>query len=102
MPWPVLLAFLRLGTHQAVFPRPLSLDAAVDQVRNWLRQPVVTVLEPGPRHLEILAGLLSEAGVGGNLVSEAHLAALAIESNGELVSFDRDFGRFVGLRWSHP
>ena len=102
MPWPVLLAFLRLGTHQAVFPRPLSLDAAIDQVRRWLRQPVVAIIEPGPRHLEILADLLSEAGVGGNLVSDAPLAALAIEANGELVSFDRDFGRFAGLRWSHP
>ncbi len=102
LPWPVLLAFLRLGTHPAVFPRPLSLASAIDQVRSWLRQPVVTIIEPGSRHLEILAGLLSEAGVGGNLVSDAHLAALAIESNGELVSFDRDFGRFAGLRWSHP
>lgn len=102
LPWPVILAFLRLGTHPAVFPRPLSLDTAIDQVRSWLGQPVVTVIETGPKHLEILAGLLGEVGVGGNLVSDAHLAALAIESNAELVSFDRDFGRFAGLRWSHP
>jgi predicted nucleic acid-binding protein len=60
------------------------------------------VAEPGSRHLEILAALLEESGVAGNLVSDAHLAALAIEFDAALVSFDRDFARFAGLRWSVP
>ncbi len=101
-PWVVLLAFLRLATHPAVFPRPLSADAAIAQVREWLHQPTATVAEPGSRHLEVLAGLLAESGVAGNLVSDAHLAALAIELDAELVSFDRDFARFAGLRWLVP
>ena len=101
-PWAVLLAFLRLATHPAVFPSPLSADTAIAQVREWLRQPAATVAEPGARHLELLVGLLTESGVGGNLVSDAHLAALAIEVDAALVSFDRDFARFAGLRWSAP
>ena len=101
-PWAVLLAFLRLATHPAVFPSPLSADTAIAQVREWLHQPAATLAEPGTRHLEVLAALLEESGVGGNLVSDAHLAALAIELDAELVSFDRDFARFAGLRWSVP
>ena len=101
-PWAVLLAFLRLATHPAVFPLPLGADAAIARVREWLRQPAATVAEPGSRHLEILAALVEESGVAGNLVSDAHLAALAIELDAELVSFDRDFARFAGLRWSAP
>ena len=101
-PWAVLLAFLRLATHPAVFPLPLGADAAIARVREWLRQPAATVAEPGSRHLEILAALVEESGVAGNLVSDAHLAALAIELDAELVSFDRDFARFAGLRWSVP
>lgn len=101
-PWAVLLAFLRLATNPAVFPHPLDPDRAIGQLREWLRQPAATVAEPGVRHLEILAGLLAESGAAGNLVSDAHLAALAIEHEAELVSFDRDFARFAGLRWSVP
>lgn len=101
-PWAVLLAFLRLATNPAVFPHPLDPDRAIAQLREWLRQPAATVAEPGVRHLEILAGFLAESGAAGNLVSDAHLAALAIEHDAELVSFDRDFARFAGLRWSVP
>lgn len=101
-PWVVLLAFLRLATHPAIFSRPLGAEDAIRQIREWLRQPVAAVAQPGARHLEILAGLLAESGVAGNLVSDAHLAALAIELDAELVSFDRDFARFAGLRWLVP
>ena len=101
-PWTVLLAFVRLATNRAVFENALSVEQAIGQLREWLRQPAAMVAEPGVRHLEILANLLAESGVGGNLVGDAHLAALAIEHDAELISFDRDFSRFAGLRWSLP
>ncbi len=100
--WLVLIAFLRLGTNPAIFPRPLSLDQAGTIVEAWLAQRAAVVLHPTPRHLAVLRGLLAPIGTAGNLVSDAHLAALAIEHGAEVISFDRDFGRFPGLRWSLP
>ncbi len=100
--WIVLLAFLRLATHAAVFPRPLRLDQAIDLVRTWLSAPAAVALEPTARHLDVLAGLLADAGTGGNLVNDAHLAALAIEHDAALVSFDGDFARFTGVRLQQP
>ena len=100
--WSVLLAFLRVGTHPAVFPRPLTSDEAILTLRRWLEQPTATIVEPTDRHLGILDGLLRSAGTAGNLVSDAHLATLAIEHGAELVSFDSDFDRFDGLNWSRP
>ena len=100
--WSVLLAFLRLATHPAVFPRPIDVAQATEQVRSWLRCSTAVVVEPGARHVEVLANLLTASGVGGNLVGDAHLAAIAIEHGAELVSFDRDFARFAGLRWTLP
>lgn len=100
--WQVLLAFLRLSTRAAVFASPLSPDEALDVVDGWLAQPVVTVLHPGPRHSAVLRELLASVGTAGNLVSDAHLAALAIEHGAELCSRDADFGRFPGVRWVDP
>ena len=100
--WSVLLAFLRLATNPAVFPHPLEPDQAIAQIRAWVRQATSTVVEPGGRHIDLLASLLATSGVAGNLVGDAHLAALAIENDAELVSFDRDFARFAGLRWTLP
>jgi toxin-antitoxin system PIN domain toxin len=100
--WTVILAFLRLGTNPTVFPHPLDAADAIRVVRGWLRSPVVLTLEPGDRHLAILDGLLGEAGSAGNLVTDAHLAALAIEHDATLVSYDADFSRFEGLRWQRP
>ncbi len=71
-------------------------------VRSWLDQPLVEELEPGPRHLEILDRLFAAAGAAGNLTTDAHLAAIAIEHQCELHSNGRDFGRFPGLRWRNP
>jgi len=100
--WTVLLAFLRLATHPAIFPRPLTATDAARTVEDWLAQPPAVVLDPTARHLDVLAGLLAETGTAGNLVSDAHLAALAVEHHAIVISFDADFGRFAGVRWEQP
>lgn len=100
--WVVLLAFVRIATRSGAFPQPLHADDAVGVVELWLEQPAATVVEPTPRHAALLRGLLDEAGIGGNLVNDAHLAALALEHGAEIVSFDRDFGRFAGVRARLP
>ena len=100
--WTVVLAFIRLSTHPAVFPLPLSPDDAVSTLETWLAQPSAMVIDPTARHLGVVAGMLAEAGTAGNLVADAHLAAMAVEHGAELVSFDADFRRFAGVRWSRP
>lgn len=100
--WTVLLAFLRLATHPAVFARPLTSEQAAAIVERWLGTPAAMTLDPSPRHLALLRGLLAETGAAGNLVTDAHLATLALEHSATVVSFDRDFGRFRGLSWRLP
>jgi len=100
--WSVVLAFLRVSTHPAVFARPLTPEESLATMRTWLAQPAATIVEPTSRHLSVLGGLLVEAGMAGNLVNDAHLAAMAIENAAELISYDADFGRFAGLTWSRP
>lgn len=100
--WSVLLGFVRLTTNPSVVREPLSPDEALDYIDRWLAHPITTVIEPTPRHVRVLRDLLHAAGTAGNLVSDAHLAALAIEHGAELCSADRDFGRFAGLRWVNP
>ncbi len=100
--WVAVLAFARLCTKPNLFARPLSTAEALGIVEFWFEQPSVRLVEPTARHLEVLAGLLDAVGTGGNLVNDAHLAALAIEHRGAVVSFDNDFARFPGLRWETP
>ena len=100
--WQVLLAFLRLVTSRSIFTLPLSVDEAANQVDSWLGAPAAVVVDPTPRHATLLRGLLTESGTGGNLTNDAHLAALALEHRADIVSFDRDFGRFTGLRHRLP
>lgn len=102
LPWIVLLAFLRLTTRPGIFQHPLSVDAAFDIVDAWLEQPAVTVPEPSPRHLRTMRDLVAPLGTAGNLTSDAHLAAIAIENGAELYSSDNDFSRFPRLRWRNP
>jgi uncharacterized protein len=100
--WVVLLAFIRLTTSPRVFQSPLSTSEALDLVDSWLAQPCVTVAHPTSRHAAVLRDLLEPLGTAGNLTTDAHLAALAIEHGAELCSTDRDFSRFAGLRWADP
>lgn len=100
--WTVTLAFLRLTTKAGISPRPLSIETALEVVQKWLDHPSVSVIEPGPQHTHILRALLLKTGAGGNLTTDAHLAALAMEHGAELYSFDHDFARFPGLRWMEP
>jgi len=97
--WIVLLAFVRLVTHAAIFPRPLAPHDALDVLRHWLGRPTAVVIEPTPRHIDVLGELLAVVGTAGNLVNDAHVAALSLEHGCEIVSYDADFGRFPGVRW---
>ncbi len=100
--WTVLLAFLRLSTNPRVFRHPLSVNHAFDVVASWIAQPAAVVLHPGDRHLTLVRELLSPLGTAGPLVTDAHLAAIAIEHGAELNSCDADFSRFSGLRFANP
>ena len=100
--WTVLLAFIRISTSPAIFERPLEASVACEVVRAWLSRSSAAIVEPTSRHLDVLAGLLAEAGTAGNIVPDAHLAAIAVEHGATVVSFDADFSRFAGVRWSRP
>lgn len=102
LPWPVLLGFLRLTTSPRVFARPLDIRDAIAVVDAWCARPQVVQLPPGFDHWEILRDLLLDSGPAGNLTTDAHLAALAIEHGAELCSTDSDFARFRQLRWTNP
>jgi toxin-antitoxin system PIN domain toxin len=100
--WAVMLGFIRLSTQRGVFQAPLQVSAACNEVRSWLSQPQVIILEPGRRHASIVLDLLEGLGAAGNLTTDAHLAALAIEHQCVLCSTDGDFKRFPGLQWTNP
>jgi uncharacterized protein len=98
----VLSGFVRIVTHPRVFRTPSPLADAlrfVDEIRS---QANAVTIAPGRRHWEIFTELCEEAGAKGNLVADAYLAALAIESGSEWITTDRDYARFPGLRWRHP
>jgi toxin-antitoxin system PIN domain toxin len=100
--WTALLAFLRLSTRRGVFPRPLSVEDALRVIEHWLEHRQAQVVHPGERHAQILGRLLKSAGTAGDLTTDAHLAALAIEHGATVLSFDRDFARFEGVQWTLP
>ena len=100
--WLAMLAFVRLSTKIGLFPRPLTIDEAMARLEEWTSQPTAEVIQPTARHLGLMSSLLQPLGTGGNLVNDAHLAALAIEHRGTVVSYDHDFERFAGLRWQQP
>jgi len=100
--WVPLLAFVRLSTRQGLFPSPLRPEDSIGQVADWLGAPTAVTVGPTPRHAEILGRMVAVVGAGGNLVNDAHLAALAVEHRGSVVSYDSDFGRFPAVRWDRP
>lgn len=100
--WVALLAFLRIVTLPVLTPEPLGTAAACGVVEAWLAAGPATVVHPTPRHPALLRGLLSATGMAGNLTSDAHLAALAVEHGGRVCTFDRDFDRFPGVSWFTP
>ena len=102
IPWVVILGFIRIATHRRILANPLPVARACGHTRSWLAQSQGSILQPGDLHSEILFGLLDEIGTAGNLTTDAHLAALAIEHEAELHSIDSDFERFPGLHWTNP
>jgi uncharacterized protein len=100
--WAALLAFIRIGTNPAILTRPMTIDDATAQVETWLGAPAAVTVQPTARHAGLLRGLLRDSGSAGNLTTDAHLAALAIEHAADIVSYDRDFGRFAGVRHRLP
>ncbi|MDR7423337.1 MAG: PIN domain-containing protein [Armatimonadota bacterium] len=100
--WATVQAFLRLSTHPRIFERPFSIDEACAIVEEWFTRPTVATLQPGDRHWEILRTLLRAAQARGDVVADAHLAALAIEHGATLCTTDRDFVRFPDLTFENP
>jgi toxin-antitoxin system PIN domain toxin len=101
-PWPSLLAFVRIATHPRAADHPLTAEAAWAQVARWLAADVSFVPAPTERHADVLGDLMATHHVTGNLVPDAHLAALAIEHGLTVCSADTDFARFTEVRWENP
>ena len=102
LPWVCVLAFLRITTYPHILARPMSVDAAIDQVGEWLDQPFVDTVAPGEKHWPILRNLLRTTGMAGNLTTDAHVAAMAIERGATVCSADHDFRRFPGVHHIDP
>ena len=102
IPWSNLLAFIRISSNPRIFDRPLSTKEAVEQVKTWYSLENVWVPQPGKNYFEILTELLLQSNASGNLVSDAHLAALSIEHGLTLYSTDSDFAKFKVLKWVNP
>ena len=100
--WPVLLAFLRLTTRPGIMEKPLEPEAAIAFVDAWTAQPNVEIAVPGESHWAVLKTLVAAAGTAGNLTTDAHLAAMALEGGWTLVSTDHDFRRFPALAVLNP
>ena len=98
----VLSGFLRIVTHPRIFGAPTSIERALAFTEQVRGRPHCVNVAPGPRHWEIFTNLCRKVGARGNLVPDAYLAALAIESGSEWITTDRGFARFPGLRWRHP
>jgi uncharacterized protein len=101
-PWLTIIAFLRITTARNVMPFPLSGAAAVERVNSWLAQPNVGIADPGVRHPQILSELVNKHKLTGNMMTDAHLAAISIEQDCVLCTADSDFSRFPELKWRNP
>lgn len=102
IPWAVALGYLRLMTNPKVFPNPISPEAALQDIGEWRSRPHVRIISPGDGHLAVLQHLLSVLGSAGNLTTDAHIAALSIETGATIYSNDTDFLRFPGIKVVNP
>lgn len=102
LPWIVILAFIRITTRHGILRRPLPPGDALAYVQDWLEQPCTEIIVPGEHHWPILFRLLEATGTAGNLTSDAHIAALALEHGAAVCSTDHDFARFPGIRHVNP
>lgn len=102
LPPVVVFGFIRVGTNARAFTNPMTPAEAAQHVRSWLAQPVVQMLEPRSDHIEQVLQSLEKLGTAGNLVTDAQIAAFAIEHRAVLHTNDTDFMRFAGLRWFNP
>jgi len=102
LPWAVVVGFLRLVTHPRVFATPVTIEVALTRVDSWIRRRNIVMIDPGSRHWELLSEMLGQVRLGGKLVNDAHIAALALAYRAELYTNDRDFERFSGLLLRNP
>ena len=102
MAWVVVLGFVRIATHPKIFEHPLPVGDAVGRVEEWLSLPHVHLIDPPQTHFQTWSSLLKRLGTAGDLTTDAHLAALAIERGLILQTTDADFARFPGLKWDNP
>ena len=100
--WMVVLGFLRLTTNPRVMSMQWNIKAALSVVKTWYAHLIVSVVDPGPEHWSIQRHMLLDAGTGGNITADAHLAARSVERGATLHSADADFSRFRTLRWMNP
>lgn len=102
LPSVVIFGFVRICTHPKVFQNPMTITEAGQRVRLWLSRPQARVIDPSPHHVSDTLLLLENAGTGGNLTTDAQIAALVRQEKAVLHSNDTDFLRFPGLRWHNP
>ncbi len=102
LPWAVSTGFVRLMANPRVVTPPLAPVVSLDHVRNWLEFPHIIAINPGPSHLEMMRQTLEMSGTSRNVVTDAHIAAIALEYGAEVHSKDSGFGRLPGLRWRDP
>jgi len=100
--WVTVMGFVRITTNRRIVPNPLSPGEAFAYVDSWFRQPCVRSIDPLRGHWELMKELLEVAGTAGNLTTDAHLAALAMQHGCEVYSTDTDFARFPRVRWTNP
>lgn len=100
--WTVLSAYIRIATNRRVFEHPLPVEEAIRRVNSWLDQPCAKIVHATQQHWEIFRNMLVRGKAPANLVTDAHIAALAIEHGCTLCSTDSDFSRFPGLKWKNP
>ena len=96
--WLVLVGFVRLSTQSRILRRKLTVTDSLSVMNDWIAHPASKIVQPGPAHGALLGSLLIGAGTAGNLTNDAHLAVLALENNGTVGTFDKDFKRFPGLK----